>query len=72
VTFKQKNIGTKNNTEVYIISQETQKHVDDFGAYTSYAGPVYLSAPGECVKYGGQAQYGNTIYTWDSGWVACG
>nr|WP_296072259.1 hypothetical protein [uncultured Actinoplanes sp.] len=72
VTFKQKNIGTRNNTEVYIISQETHKTADDFGSYTSYAGRVYLSAPGECVKYGGQVQYGTTIYSWDSSWVACG
>jgi hypothetical protein len=72
VTLKQKNLGTKNTTDVYLLSQKTQKSAEDFGSYTSYAGPIYLSAPGECVKFGGSVMYGNTIYTYDSPWAACG
>jgi hypothetical protein len=71
VTLKQKNIGSKNTTDVYLISKNG-KTAEDFGSYTSYAGPIYLSAPGECVKYGGSVMYGNTIYTYDSPWEACG
>jgi hypothetical protein len=72
VTFKQKNLTTKNTTDVYLISQDTHRTAEDFGSYTSYAGPIYLTAPGECVKFGGEVMYGNLIYTYDSDWVACG
>jgi hypothetical protein len=71
VTLKQKSLTTKNTTDVYLISANG-KTAEDFGSYTSYAGPIYLSAPGECVKYGGSVMYGNTIYTYDSNWEACG
>jgi hypothetical protein len=71
VTLKQKNLTTKNTTDVYILTA-SEKTAEDFGSYTSYAGPIYLSAPGECVKFGGEVMYGNLIYTYNSDWVACG
>ncbi|NMO49795.1 spore-associated protein [Actinoplanes sp. TBRC 11911] len=71
VTLKQKNFTTKDTTDVYILSQDTHQSKEDFKPYTSYAGPIYMHAPGECVKFGGQVMYGNLIYKWDSDWVAC-
>ncbi|MFB6983975.1 hypothetical protein [Streptomyces scopuliridis] len=44
------------------------KRVIDSGLYTSYAGPVYISAAGTCVQWGGR--YGKV--EWTSDWGHCG
>lgn len=53
--------------------------VDGQRAYTQYAGPVYVYAPGSCVKVSGHVTGfwdGSTgwpgTYKGDSGWVHCG
>ncbi|EFC81417.1 hypothetical protein FrEUN1fDRAFT_5469 [Parafrankia sp. EUN1f] len=40
----------------------------DTGSFQYYAGPVYVTAPGKCVKWGGS----HAGSTWTSGWEHCG
>jgi hypothetical protein len=76
VALKQRNLGVKDSTDVFILPQnESQRPAEQSGNFTSYAGPIYLTAPGECVEYGGSIQYGGVgkpIYSYNSTWVACG
>ncbi|GAA3471293.1 hypothetical protein [Nonomuraea roseola] len=48
----------------------------DKGAYHSYAGPTYLYAKGQCVRFGGQlvGRFSTTTETaeWISDWGHCG
>ncbi|WP_062346485.1 hypothetical protein [Herbidospora yilanensis] len=39
--------------EAYIRRSGTTTWLKDSGNFTTYAGPVYLSAPGSCVDWGG-------------------
>ena len=50
-------------------SSTTRQHQDS-GSYAYYAGPVYVSAPGQCVWYGGQDS--GSGGWWGEGPVACG
>jgi hypothetical protein len=72
VALKQRDIGGKDQTDIYMLTQKTLQQAEDDKPYTSYAGPIYLTAPGECVEYGGFVVYGSKSYTWNSTWVACG
>ncbi|WP_326593979.1 acetyltransferase [Streptomyces brevispora] len=44
----------------------------DQGTYSSYAGPVRLSAGNRCVKWGGMIEAGVGTYTYTSSWGHCG
>ncbi|MFD9410492.1 hypothetical protein ACFWBN_26235 [Streptomyces sp. NPDC059989] len=53
--------------------------VDGQRAYTQYAGPVYVKAPGSCVRVRGDitgywtgTPYDEVKHTGNSGWVHCG
>ncbi|HWU08604.1 MAG TPA: acetyltransferase [Streptomyces sp.] len=50
------------------IQKSGGSQIDDFGGYTKFAGPVYVSAPNTCIKWGG----GYQDYVWKSGWEHCG
>lgn len=43
--------------------------VRDAGYFMSCAGPVYASAGGKCIKWGGSI---DTAGRYDSGWSNCG
>jgi len=70
VTLKQANLGTKTLTDVYIIP-ESGTPDEDYGSFTSYAGPVYVYAPGECITWGGFATVSGTTYSYNSPWEHC-
>ncbi|MFE5092746.1 hypothetical protein ACFRCI_20905 [Streptomyces sp. NPDC056638] len=42
--------------------------IKNFGSFTKFAGPVYVSAPNTCIKWGGGVQ----DVIWKSGWEHCG
>ncbi|MGB3438836.1 MAG: hypothetical protein WBA97_08805 [Actinophytocola sp.] len=47
--------------------------VEDAGSYTTYAGPVKVSAAGSCILWGGAIADGNgRIYGYESPWSHCG
>ncbi|MDP9864267.1 MULTISPECIES: spore-associated protein A [Streptosporangium] len=51
-----------NNVRVNaVIRRERGKYVTDPGNFSTYAGPVKISAAGKCVQWGGD--YGNKQYT---------
>ncbi|WP_067456586.1 serine/threonine protein kinase [Actinomadura macra] len=61
VTMKTKNVGKSSSVSVWI-QRKGGGQVSDGGAFAWYAGPVYVSAPGVCVRFGGNgaaAPYGN-------------
>ncbi|WP_051108987.1 serine/threonine protein kinase [Actinomadura flavalba] len=61
VTMKTKNVGKKTNVSVWVQRQGGSR-ISDGGAFAWYAGPVYVKAPGTCVRFGGNgasAPYGN-------------
>ncbi|MGP4021846.1 serine/threonine protein kinase [Actinomadura sp. 3N407] len=61
VTIKTKNVGTKSSVSVWIQKQGGST-IADSGQFAWYAGPVYVKAPGACVRFGGNgrsAPYGN-------------
>ncbi|WP_207921183.1 spore-associated protein A [Micromonospora sp. KC721] len=45
--------GTATLMEAYLRRSGTSSWVKDSGNYTTYAGPVYVSAAGSCVDWGG-------------------
>ncbi|AXG82761.1 spore-associated protein A [Streptomyces paludis] len=50
------------------IQKSGGSEIKDFGGYTKFAGPVYVSAANTCVKWGGGVQ----DVVWKSGWEHCG
>ncbi|MEU8797236.1 protein kinase [Spirillospora sp. NPDC048819] len=61
VTIKTQNVGTKSPVSVWIQKQGGST-IADSGQFAWYAGPVYVKAPGACVRFGGNgrsAPYGN-------------
>ncbi|MFF0522911.1 serine/threonine protein kinase [Actinomadura nitritigenes] len=61
VTMKTKNVGKASAVSVWLQAQGRSR-TGDSGSYAWYAGPVYVSAPGVCVRFGGNgatAPYGN-------------
>ena len=59
VTLKTK-VGSASSMAAFLEPQG-QSRTTDSGSYTSYAGPVKRSAPGQCVKWGGSN--GSSAYT---------
>ncbi|MEU0517495.1 spore-associated protein A [Streptosporangium sp. NPDC006007] len=47
------NPGAATLTEAYLRRSSTSTWTRDSGNYTTYAGPVYVSAAGHCVDWGG-------------------
>ncbi|MDX3069708.1 MULTISPECIES: spore-associated protein [Streptomyces] len=47
------NPGTAKSMSVYVYVPDTDAWADDFGNYTSYAGPAYVYGKGHCVSWGG-------------------
>jgi hypothetical protein len=52
VTIRE-NPGTATLMEAYLRRSGTSSWVKDSGNFTTYAGPVYVSAAGSCVDWGG-------------------
>ncbi|WSQ10375.1 hypothetical protein OG604_22910 [Streptomyces sp. NBC_01231] len=50
------------------IQKQGGSPISDSGTYNTYAGPVYVSAPDTCIKWGGSANGSS----WTSGWEHCG
>lgn len=61
--------GSAAYTGAYLTRQSDGAGNSDVGEYTRYAGPVYLSAPGTCIKWGGNLGH-DEYYT--SPWEHCG
>jgi hypothetical protein len=59
-----KNPGTAVEMSTWIYVSDTDEGGQDYGRYTSYAGPVYVYGKGHCVDWGGQI---SNIYTQISG-----
>ncbi|WP_254716751.1 serine/threonine protein kinase [Actinomadura sp. WMMB 499] len=61
VTMKTRNVGTNSSVSTFVQAQGGGK-VSDGGSFAWYAGPVYVHAPGVCVRFGGNgstSSYGN-------------
>ncbi len=61
VTIKTKNVGKASPVSTWIQKQGGGS-IADSGSFAWYAGPVYVKAPGTCVRFGGNgrsAPYGN-------------
>ncbi|WP_254715035.1 serine/threonine-protein kinase [Actinomadura sp. NAK00032] len=61
VTIKTVNVGKKSPVSVWI-QKKGGSSIADSGSFAWYAGPVYVKAPGVCVRFGGNgrsAPYGN-------------
>ncbi|CND81951.1 serine/threonine protein kinase [Mycobacterium tuberculosis] len=61
VTMKTKNVGKASPVSVWI-QKKGGGSIADSGSFAWYAGPVYVKAPGVCVRFGGNgrsAPYGN-------------
>ena len=61
VMLKTKNVGKPSAASVWIQKQGGSR-ISDSGNFSWYAGPVYVKAPGTCVRFGGNgasAPYGN-------------
>ena len=52
-TLKHSYIGTNTDTGAYITYGDGSGRKEDRGNFGAYAGPVYLSAAGQCIYYGG-------------------
>ena len=71
VTLKQTNLGTKTLTDVYLLGKNGTAD-EDYGSYTYYAGPVYVSAASQCIEWGGFTTVSGSSYSYNSGWEHCG
>ncbi|NDU74191.1 hypothetical protein GWI34_16340 [Actinomadura sp. DSM 109109] len=68
VTMKTADIGKGTNVWVRLQSQKGGKVASDNGTFKYYAGPVFLLAPGDCVRYSGGASGASA----SAGWANCG
>ena len=64
VTTIRNNPGTAVDMSTWIYVPDTDAEGDDYGQYTSYAGPAYVYGKGHCVDWGGHI---NNVYTQVSG-----
>ncbi|MEU6406981.1 spore-associated protein [Streptomyces sp. NPDC046985] len=53
VTTIRTNPGAKQDMGTWIYVPDTDAYGEDYGAYTSYAGPAYVPGKGHCVDWGG-------------------
>ena len=59
--------------DIVLESQAGDSSPSDSGYFNSFAGPVYLRAPGKCVKAAGYVTTPAGSDDWfDTGWHACG
>jgi hypothetical protein len=73
VTWKTKYVGVKTWTGASIQRESDGKVVNDSGDYAYYAGPVKMSAPGVCIRWGGEATAGDgDILDYQSKYEHCG
>ncbi|GAA2253033.1 MULTISPECIES: spore-associated protein [Kitasatospora] len=70
VTIKNSRVGTPTLTGAYITYGDGSGRQQDAGNYSSYAGPVYLYAPGQCIYFGGEDY--NSGGWWGEGPGWCG
>lgn len=68
VTMKTRDIGKATNVWVRLQSQKGGKVASDSGSFKYYAGPVFVLAPGDCVRYSGGASGASA----SAGWGNCG
>jgi serine/threonine protein kinase len=68
VTLKTTNVGRKTTVWAQLRRQSDNRAVSDTGSFAYYAGPVFLSAKGTCVRYSGGTSSGST----SAGWANCG
>lgn len=68
VTMKTTDIGKGTNVWIRLQSQKGGKVASDNGTFKYYAGPVFVLAPGDCVRYSGGASGASA----SSGWGNCG
>ncbi|MEU9845051.1 hypothetical protein AB0C69_38235 [Actinomadura sp. NPDC048032] len=68
VTMKTADIGKATNVWVRLQSQNGGKVASDNGSFKYYAGPVFVLAPGDCVRYSGGASGASA----SAGWGNCG
>ncbi|WP_329098046.1 hypothetical protein OG979_20705 [Actinomadura citrea] len=68
VTMKTADIGKGTNVWVRLQSQTGGKVASDNGTFKYYAGPVFVQAPGDCVRYSGGASGASA----SAGWANCG
>lgn len=65
-------VGTARYTSA-TIQKEGGSQVVDEGSFSTYAGPVKVSAAGQCISWGGAISDGNgRIYGYESPWSHCG
>ncbi|MEH0541744.1 spore-associated protein [Streptomyces sp. B21-105] len=64
VTTIRSNPGTALDMSAWIYVPATDNSDDDYGRYTSYAGPTYIYGKGQCVDWGG---YIKNVYVQVSG-----
>jgi serine/threonine protein kinase len=63
VTLKTTNVGTKSSVWAQLTREDGGKATDS-GSFGYYAGPVFLSAKGQCVKYAGGTSSGSASAPW--------
>jgi hypothetical protein len=68
VTMKTANVGKGTSVWVRLVEQTGGEVGSDSGTFKYYAGPVYVSAPGVCVRVSGGASGASA----SSGWANCG
>ncbi|MBE1532858.1 hypothetical protein [Actinomadura algeriensis] len=68
VTMKTAGVGTGTKVWVRLAEQTGGEVASDSGTFKYYAGPVYVHAPGDCVRYSGGSTAGSTA----AGWANCG
>jgi hypothetical protein len=68
VTMKTANVGKGTSVWVRLVEQKGGEVGSDSGTFKYYAGPVYVSAPGVCVRVSGGASGASA----SSGWANCG
>lgn len=60
--------GKSSYMDANISKQGSSVWVDDYNKYAYYAGPVKVTAPGTCIKWGG---YTEGVPSWVSTWTHC-
>jgi hypothetical protein len=62
-TLKTADVGKKTKVFSTLTRKDGQSATDN-GSFTYYAGPVYVYAKGQCVKYQGGTSRGSTTSAW--------
>lgn len=71
VNVKNSTAGSYHTTSINMERQSDYASKHQSGSFKTYAGPIYLSAPNQCVKYWGSIVTSSRDYLGSSGWVAC-